>query len=36
LGQAQHINDITTPLGLSEHTELSDDVALLLLKWENP
>jgi len=35
LAHAQSIDEITRPLQLSEHSQLSDDVALLFLKRED-
>ncbi len=34
LSHAHNLEDITAPLGLADHTQLSDDVALLFLHWE--
>jgi phosphoserine phosphatase RsbU/P len=34
LAQAKNLDDIVRPLGLAEHTSLSDDIALVLLHWE--
>jgi phosphoserine phosphatase RsbU/P len=34
LAQAKNLDDIVLPLGLAEHTSLTDDIALVLLHWE--
>ncbi len=34
MSRARHMDDITGPLGLAEHTPVTDDVALLFLNYE--